>query len=191
MTIISITKNRIMKAIKEEPMLNPGMWATLTDEFSERFEEEFDKKYPNADWQKMQRLLDKKEKSIKVKSKDCAVCAVGSVMRNCIDPNQSWQMIEKASRKSLEGVDTFCPLEDEFGLYTSPEEGLVKEGRYMQALSDFFEQTWAENHENNRVVSITKRKTIAFVKKHFPYKIKIDINGATPAKDVSVVSKKK
>lgn len=162
MTVISITRARIIRAIKEEPMLQAGSWA-------------FSLEYgiPVAD------------------KKNCSVCAVGAVMRDCISKGQNWLEISNAASRSTNPVNsrTNDPQDD------SPV-GLAKDGWYMQALSDFFEAKWTDvaKKENTYYRDLNKRQirkirnaTIRFVEKNFPYKIQVDINGAEPAKDVMVV----
>lgn len=173
MTIISVSRNKIIEAIRHEPVesLKGGAW------------------------------VDERRGS-KVKDKNCSVCAVGAVMRKVLDPKQSVVKIRKAAMEALGN-----------GEPTGDHYSEIEEGRYMAALSCFFEESFEENmrkmteelqeHFNdtylrdpvdhfrkmyNKAVNQTRKDTIDFVKTNFPKEIKIDIDGAKPAKDVKVCS---
>lgn len=123
----------------------------------------------------------------KVKSKNCSVCAVGAVMRNALlNRDQDAYAVTSASLAAVKGA----PCDGD----TSPVQ-LAKRGRYMNALSVFFEREWENRIEfsgisdraHNKIVSEIKADCIDFVKKYFPKTVKIDIDGALPAADVKVV----
>jgi hypothetical protein len=161
MTIVSITRSEIVKAIKKEPLktLKAGHWVLG------------------------------KENS-RVKNKTCSVCAVGAVMRNALlAPNQVARAIDDAAWAATQD----CEVAD-----ADPMD-LIAEKSWMAALSCFFENLSSEIEEDSDegyahvlTEKETKRlrdETVTFVKKNFPKKIEIDIDGAKPAKDVKVVTK--
>lgn len=172
MTVISVGRNRIIKAIESEPFLEAKTWAKL-------------KGTPrNLNWG----TVADREKARKTRVSDtenCSVCAVGSVMRNCISKNQNWNKIEKASMHSISVMGNPPSVEPTV---------LVKEKHYMRGLSNFFESAWREEEYrfpylsmNAEKIARVRAKTIQFVKDNFPTRIKIDIDGVKPAKDVTVV----
>lgn len=119
-----------------------------------------------------------------VRTRNCKVCAVGAVMRNaCLAPTQVWGNIQAAADASTGNGD---PRGD--ALHEA------KKGRYMAALSSFFEGEFEDRRiiflrGRERMAAVKQLKTdcIRFVEKNFPSKLEIDIDGAKPAKDIKVV----
>lgn len=158
MTIVSISRKKICEAIEKEPT------TTLAAGEWIQFESEG-----------------------KVKSKHCSVCAVGAVMRNALlDRNQDAEAVHDASLAATK-----------FGnpISLNPEHQ-AEQGHYMSSLSSFFEREYSERDiwmfdpgtkKHREEMKKVKKDCIAFVKKNFPAKIEIDIDGAKPAKDVKVL----
>lgn len=123
---------------------------------------------------------------------DCSVCAVGAVMRNaCLDRRQpahaiadaAWAATASSRHVAAHSIET--------------PESLVADRFYMNALSVFFEkgyndlEIWGlQGRSRMLAVKALKAECIDFIKKNFPPKIEIDIDGALPAKDVKVVKTK-
>lgn len=176
MTIISITKKRIMKAIKNEPASNlrNGDWVHSAPDF----------------------LRYQDDRSIK--EVDCPVCAVGAVMRSVLDKNQAILFVGRAAAASMTGgqsapdIDMKTePVSPEGFKWTAFE--MASQGFYMASISYLFEALCEMyKYENccQRIPPLQmaniKRSVIAHIDRNFPYKIQIDIDGATPARDVSV-----
>jgi hypothetical protein len=199
MTVIRISRKKICDAIEKEPTktLSPGAWVKDADG------EALDGNAVNFatriyDWDVG---MENPELAPKLNSKDCSVCAVGAVMRSVLDPEQAVNAIASASMTSL-GVGRA-----DAGLNMAIIQ--AKEGKYMAALSCFFE-AHPNHHEienipyrvakglikkntaerkRRKLVKEVKKDCIKFIKKNFPGYIEIDIDGAKPAKDVVVRSK--
>jgi hypothetical protein len=162
MTIVSVSRKKICAAIAKEPTttLVPQHWVA-------------GRKYTDQ-----------------VKSRDCYVCAVGAVMRNALlHPKQPALSIGDAASAAVSAEGGSCDAGAD-----AVEE--AENGSYMSALSAFFE-TEAEYRGINQMGSRTRKRKeamkklkkdcIKFVKKNFPSKLEIDIDGARPAKDVKIV----
>lgn len=173
MTVVEITKQRVIKAIKEEPLLRGGSWFA----FSDNAPDDFDFKLLVGD------------------KKNCTVCAVGAVLRDVLDKQSLAFDIDDA----VDGcIDQGLPISD-LSSYESIEDtlkALLIDKHYMNALSVLFETSWDKAMEKNDYNDLSrhqiyriKQKLIKFVQKNFPAKIQIDIDGAKPAKDVKVVRK--
>jgi hypothetical protein len=123
-----------------------------------------------------------------VRSRDCTVCAVGAVMRNALlHPRQEAFNIENAAQASILSASNI-------GLHGDPMAE-IRKGRYMAALSSFFEGQFVERDipyvHNTRArmkaVKQLKADCIKFVRDNFPAQLEINIDGARPAEDVKVV----
>lgn len=177
MTTVEITKAKIIKSIQNEPVLEPNGWV----------------RFINA------KTLAGVAKSIKENPKTtaCSACAVGGVLRNVLSPKTTYnrfQMVISACIDDIVGVDCY-------GSYGPPTRKEIERdalealnaGFPMNAMSIVFEG-FAQRHQDKgdrRAGNLARQPTINFVKKHFPAKIQIDIDGAKPAKDVKVVKAKK
>lgn len=188
MTVVQISKKRIIKSIMEEPLVNlePGKWVDDVDVGST------------------------------IKAKDCPVCAVGAVMRNVLSEreelNAIWDAAEAAvgdtsgvlsiSSPTIYGVYCETLRDGKYFQYVAPKNkselfDLAKESvnsSPMAALSQVFEglcelamlrtnKSDLSRHQKYRI----RKDVVEFVQKNFPRSIQIDINGAEPAKDVKVV----
>ena len=181
MTIVKISKEKIIKAIEKEPLktLRAGSWCG--DGYS-----------------------DDMSAAIKDSSKSCSVCAVGAVMRNVLlDKNQPIYMISDAAAAAVSDADPMAG----FGSLTEIRSRALYQLREnkspMAALSSYFEGVWQfyaekaleSNPEccyaepSREDVKLIREKTVAFVKRHFPKHVEVDIDGAKPAKDVVVLRK--
>lgn len=195
MAKVNVTKARIARAIAKEPVLTPGAWASMVKDAKARLDP--DDLYTGFD----ETML----KKLKTKSKDCAVCAVGAVMRDILDPSQNACAIENASEQAVTGPSGYlhefdiAPViytkEDRKGLYKNAKE-TVAAGAPMAALSMLFEglSSYYRQQRNSRELTTRdlaqiRRSVVAFVQTNFPYKVTIDIDGARPAKDVKKVKK--
>lgn len=188
MTVVSVTKNRIIKAIMNEPVRNlrPGMWF----------------------------MLDGRESL--AESKNCVVCAIGACFRSILDPNQDVSNFQRAIDASLRtGNWKKAGVEPGQLLYrsdftwdwgcTDDRKEIMKNAkeladceRYISSISYLFEslcQSYVNRNSHipstdeipNSQMSNIRRSVAAFVRKNFPNRIQIDIDGAKPAKDVKVV----
>lgn len=180
MTVIEISRARIIKAIQQEPIrtLRAGNWIEPGDRSTE---------------------------DSKVTSKDCSVCAVGAVLRNAaLAPSNK---VEKLYDAAHAGINDFYSattypgealnaqeymtalsafFESESGRWTDTEEyDVVGEGQYRDATK--YART-KYNKAYDLFMEGVRKRTVAWVKANFPKTIQIDIDGAKPAKDVKVVS---
>ena len=157
MAIIEVTKEFIVDAIRNEPdkTLQGGSWVQVTDDYYELC-------------------------NLSVDSPECAVCAVGAVMRRALDSNQNARAIHRAAVASTDRDRDVCG----FGTIRAPQAAreMCDRGSYMNALSVLFE---AFDDECDR--DAVKQVVIDFVMNEFPPTIRIDIDGAKPAADVKVV----
>ncbi len=130
------------------------------------------------------------------KRDDCAVCAVGAVMRAALSPRGGNFAINKTAAQNA----TNTPLHVNGGYYTSTEQIFDAASKSVDefpwnALSHVFEslndlhedgnfyRTDAEMKEFRRLV---KEDTIRFVREYFPARVTMEINGFSPAKDPGV-----
>lgn len=188
MTIVRITKNRVLKAIKNEPIKNlkAGSWMDLLNS-TELF---------------TGNICELRNKSIK--DDNCSVCAVGAVLRNILDPNCS---AFDPSTAADSAVEVATPN----WTYGATKEGLKEEAlefihndKCMSALSIYFEglcclKINADLNLNHMSTGAAKRamtpkqlapirrSVLSFVEKNFPSHITIDIDGIKPAKDVKII----
>ncbi len=191
MAIVEVTRSRILKAIKTEPIktLRPGQWVGYPRGFS---------------WNKT------------VAEKSCSVCAVGAVMRNVLDPSQSYEWIDNAARQATDigglilaphyndlkykvnpsGVGFIRKVLTKRQMVTQLKKSALKylnEKNCMAVLSYLFEGLCgiaSKGHYDkltNTQLANIRRSVYSFVKNNFPHKVKIDIDGAKPAKDITVV----
>lgn len=95
-----------------------------------------------------------------VSLKDCKVCAVGAVIRECILNKRATQVDGSGLALSLvKGGSIFNDV-----------EAYLAEKDYLAALSSFFE---CKDRDLRLTKAEVKRQTLAFVKQNFPTKFKI------------------
>lgn len=163
MTVVSVSRKKICDAIAKEPTtaLEGGNWFNLNEEGETTLT-------------------------------NCSVCAVGAVMRNaCLDRRQPAHAIEDAALAATVSRGVAAHSDE-------TPESLAADRFYMNALSVFFERGYNYTHRiwdlqgRSRMLAVKALKVecIDFVKKNFPPKIEIYIDGAKPAKDVKVVKTK-
>lgn len=168
MTIVKISKAKIIEAIEKEPItrLEPGTWIDNEQGYTVGSSK---------------------------KEKNCSVCAVGAVMRNaCLNPKQDAYRVEAAASAAVGNIN--CTSNSSLALshknymaalsaeFESGAGDLMMPGSASKNHRDWQEVSTKEKRE-------LKKQVISFVKKNFPKFVEIDINGAKPAKDVKVVSK--
>jgi hypothetical protein len=182
MAIVRITKNRIMKAIKNEPALRPGSWIDIMKVYEKSGNVQV------GGWEFMNK--------VNAKDKECSVCAVGAIMRDILDPTSTARKLDSAAAQATSGsaihFDSYENDLSRSAIIKRAKEDVFK-GRYMNALSVLFEGLgelkggWESL--TPRDIAGLRRSAIAFVKKNFPHSVEIDIDGAKAAKDVKVVRK--
>lgn len=173
MTIVEISKAKIIKAIESEPLktLKANSWIDI--------------------WRG-------NAANPRVDNKSCSVCAVGAVMRNALlSKGQRALAIEDAAiaamgddsanhdwERSLEKKNWMAALSAFF-------ESADSEIR--NALDDVFLEFQSSYYDDMELIIARelRARTASFVKDNFPDKIQVDIDGAKPAKDVKVVGPKK
>lgn len=168
---IKLSKQQIIDAIRNEPMLRSGSW--------------FQWDFPDVD-----ALCDESE----VRLADvvvCGACAVGAVMRAVLDPLGKAVAVDNAASTSMGGRYVRVTPSS---VASTEAEALdhIEKDRHMAALSVFFEGTWVkemgtEGSFDMDTVDVVKQKTIDFVEQYFPSAVVVDINGAEPATDIEVV----
>lgn len=212
-TRVEVSKARIIKAIKTEPLLRPGAWVEELDSLYQRIDDETQKeinKYVKKEkiseanlageiYVNIENSIEKKFQIVGNK-KDCVVCAVGSVFREILDKDQPLSFIGAAveSELSKESERDAVGSTSYYSLKELEEQAIahVTNKNYMVALSHYFEslcnmrERWNEDLSRHQMYRI-RLKVVDFVRKHFPNKIVLDIDGAKPAKDVKVVKGKK
>jgi hypothetical protein len=112
---------------------------------------------------------------------DYPMCAVGAVVRAHLSPEQPVDRLDDAASAC---VSTY--IED-----TSPEK-LMERGDWMGALMCAFEQRLLKPGGKRqkglaKATARTRTATIAFVREHFPARIRINIGDAKPRRGVRVV----
>lgn len=161
---IKITKALMIQAIKEEPFLGAGNWLN-TDPFVPTLE----------------------------RAASCRVCAVGSVLRRVLHPNQRPMMLHNAARASLLFHKS---LPDTFAYFREEAMDLVNQAAWTSALSVFFEGITHAVFEggdqfrllmNDEDGQVIRNECRLFVEENFPDEMVIDIDGALPAPGVEVV----
>ena len=96
------------------------------------------------------------------KIKECSVCAVGAIFRSALAPKDNGYAVGSFITDSLGGYDWHTPL----FLYDIPDSSCTSTKVWLSALSRVFESSNGDS-----------RKTLAFVREHFPPTLDIDING--------------
>ncbi len=169
MTTIVLTKEFIIKAIKEEEHLRVGLFVASNSYRA----------------------------SIEVAEEDgdCYVCAVGAVLKRALDPHQKLMNIDRAATAATGGGDVVpifvddadygykpnahLDVHDDESVFALVDKTLDKP---MRALSLLYEGL---SHYNNKDVAI--KKVLHYIAEKFPDRMLVDINGAEPAEDVEVV----
>jgi len=99
--------------------------------------------------------------------KECPVCAVGAVMRKCLNIMNSNKAIELT-----QGVACYTSEIKADGITkTEYIQGLLENKNYLGALSVLFESQ--SKAENSRVTANNRKELIAFVKNNFPKTIRV------------------
>lgn len=158
---IRLTKEFILNALKEENInvLKPGAW------------------FMNA-WD--------------TKVEDCPRCAVGSVIVRALSRKNDKRMFLHAAQAAVIcGYNVPNTMEDH-DIESEAVRILREENSPMSALSYYFEGMCQkldidEDDVDPKKVEEARESTIAFVGRHFPPSIVVNINGAQPAEDVEVV----
>ncbi len=174
--IVEVTKQFIIEALETErlELLKPGCWMEV-----------------DAD--------------VSTSKENCPRCAVGAVVNRVLASSTIAADIFSLSGRITAGA-LVAPsdediLEEDDLRDTALEIMHDPLGKPMSALSYFFESCCVlelrvvgrdeledcSPEEVREVISLARNSTIRFVKEHFPEKVKIDINGFEPAKDVVVV----
>jgi hypothetical protein len=189
MTIVKVSKKKIIRAILDEPLRNlaPGTWIDYNEGDGDLANNEV---------------------------KDCPVCAVGATMRAIISPDEKMEHILDAIHVSVK--EGRCDIAIPTSSWRSDNTVLVNDRFYkapktkqdifdiakdsikkfpMASISQVFEslcdlrtsqKDYFHNLSRHQVYRI--RKDVAeFVERYFPAYVTLDINGAMPAKDVKVV----
>lgn len=172
MTTIQITRKRVLKAISSEPLklLKHGsfIWGS-EDEFGN-------------------------ELNPSKIGKDCPVCAVGAVMRSVLDPNQSEERLCKVANNSMKSYCAEPEMDFEDKKQLAAEVDYIAKKAPMAALSQMFEGLchlaerrsktgYISRHQMRRI----RQNLIVWAKRSLPETMKINLNGAKPAKDVKVI----
>lgn len=110
---------------------------------------------------------------------DCRVCAVGAVMRSVLAPTQPAKAIVRAALAATDGAQALT-----YADYAKVE---LRAGRPMAALSCVFEFAELRRGWFDKEGEAGRAAATAFVKEHFPKRIRIDIDGARPRKGVKVI----
>lgn len=186
-TQIEVSKQFIINAIKKEPFLRGGSWKSTTEIYAKINGDDF---VSRDDFAALYEKLDI------IENKDCAVCAVGAVFRNVLEQSQRTESLVAAISAQInkEGNIRTTAIGDSVDEFEAFAKKWAKEKRYMSALSQYFEALYNfrihcgyTNELSRHQIYRIKLRLIDFVKKYFPKKIILDIDGAEPAKDVKVV----
>lgn len=121
-----------------------------------------------------------------LKREDCAMCAVGAVMVNAINPTSRHGLINDAAGAATDDYSITAAFYDSRIDIRMKAKELLGLGKPMNALSVLFEGLSDHCDSESRVVS----DVIAFVRNHFPPSVVVDIDGARPAKDVKIVKER-
>lgn len=175
---IIVTKRQIVEAIANEPYLFPGNW----------IEYRGSKPSPN----------------IKARSKQCTVCAVGSVLQDVLSRDTTvgelgilacrltpgptlcygadYNSIEEIHRAAAQ----YYIIDDPLSVLSFMFEGAASfYGADMIGLNDISYDKMSRG-EKLKIAS-TRRETIKFVKKNFPEEIELDIGGLKPSPGTKIV----
>lgn len=183
MTILDVSKQTILKAIKEETSFTNGAWS------------EFDGPYSIDEYG----VNDEP----KVADKKCQVCAVGAVLRNVLDPDLNYSAIETVATRAVNHNFKMEPayfydnndVETDARNLIAKAENLKDDRLYLNALSVYYEglckvrkhltnQDDLSRHQLYRI----KKKLLKFIEKHFPKRLNIDIDGVKPKKGMKRVT---
>lgn len=171
MTTIRLTKQQIIDAIVEEPLLYANNWF--------RYKTERDGPID----------IDRPPHTINSVTV-CSACAVGAVLRRVLHGDQPAGMVHRAAEEAMGRAqvapgrgDNYFPMAME----------LISLRSYMAALSMFFEGRWREDSgryiediEEEDIENV-RTSTVRFVEANFPDTIDVNINGALPAEGIQVV----
>lgn len=188
MPTIEVSRATIIKAVREEPGLFPGLWVRACNPLLA----------PGRQQRRWARTL---------RAKTCGVCAFGAVLRAVLAKNQD---LDTLARAASEETHDDMIVADRVESWREDAARLVERARYMNALSVVFEGAAKEyvcaqgllgsdvsglamsgvprrRQVARRAVSYARREALAFVRAHFPPTVRIDIDGARPARGVAVV----
>lgn len=159
MTVVKLTREFVLDAIEKESRLRAGYWI---DWFGESAGHD-------------------------VNAEDCAVCAVGAVMRRALAKSAKATEVEflcaEAAGTETEVVSGLCLTGG-----TNMESAISTAKTFvnklpMAALSHVFETA-------SRLYPRTFRDvTLNFVREHFPPVILVDVQGSKPASDVKTLAR--
>lgn len=167
MTIVLVTKKRIINALRKE-RLKPGHWLASKEMISAS----------ESDNDALNETLGKQ-----TTIKDCMVCAVGAVFRSVCAKNSIISEVEKhIKNQDISAFFEHSVFGEENALRCA--KNFVEDEQYMSALSSYFE--WLDENTQHKPYRI-KMKLVKFVEENFPKSIELDINGIQPAKDVKVI----
>jgi len=178
MTVVSMTKAQVIKAIKEETRLATGVFMSFPNSF-------FDHHYTSE-----VKLSDVQG------NKSCSVCAVGAVMRRALSPetliHTAREVTEAEGYRRGDTAFAFSNVADTEEDLFSKAANIVLDGCHMHALSLVFESFVEGDPEGTRKSIAMKRgRAIRFVRKYFPESISLDIHDAKPARGIKVVRQKR
>lgn len=190
MTIIELSKQQVIEALRVEPVgsLKPGSWIQPLG--LESRDEDID----HASWTRPALAA-------------CGVCACGAVMRRAalaasVSARDAYRVLDRATSETYV---TCTPINAEDVIERGasainrdyPMNGLsiVFEGLskiYGRALDgDPDVMILGSDHrgaDGDAIMERVRQETIAFVEEHFPDTIIVDINGAEPAVDAKIVT---
>lgn len=164
MTVVRISRARIVKAIEAEPVetLRAGSWV-----------------YGSC--------LQKRFAS----STECSVCAVGAVLRRAVlAPRSRAFTITDAANAAVWGAET---LAGDFNEELENDRYMAALSCFFESQWSARGLCWdsVQGTERSSRIHTLRADTARFVAENFPRTIDIDIDGARPAKDVRVVKAKK
>lgn len=172
MTTIRLTKQQIIDAITEEPLLYANNWFRYKTEREGVF------------------VVDRPQTPSINSVVVCSACAVGAVLRRVLHGDQPAGMVHRAAEEAM-GRAQVAPGRGEN--YFSMAMELISLRSYMAALSMFFEGRWREDSgryiediEEEDIENV-RTSTVRFVEANFPDTIDVNINGALPAEGIQVV----
>ena len=164
--IVELTKRFVIDAIEREPAtrLETGQW------------------YKMPKWWMRTGLPT-------VRSRDCKVCAVGAVMRRALYARESMDKVGVAAMTATQSEPSYG-VRSVSHLASAETQALdlLKRGSPMCALSTMFEVEGREASTDDDYAEV-KKTVIAFVRKHFPARMRVDIGECRPAADVKVVDR--
>lgn len=172
MTVIKISRDQVLKAIRTEPISHAGFWYASS------------KINPDS--------------PTITANRDCPVCAVGGVLRTVLAPWQGMGVLVTASTFACATGDAAPGRFTTYAQAKKEAADMAHDGQYMAALSYLFEAfarrsaDYAESEYDDFIrlspaeTGAARRVLRRFVEANFPEELTIDIGGAAPADGVEV-----